>query len=121
MLHSRILGALEDKLARPLTHIFNNSVETGIITEDWKSENVTAIQKKGSRQEPGNYQPISLTSVVYKKMERFVKGRLITHLEMNNLIGDSQHGFQNKRSCLTSLLDFDAQVIDTCDTDNNKG
>ena len=33
---------------------------------------------------------------------------------------DSQNGFRNKRSCLTSLLDFFAQVIDTCDTDNNK-
>ena len=53
-------------------------------------------------------------------MDRLVKGRLITHLEMNNLIGDSQHGFRNKRSCLTSLLDFVAQVIDTYDTDNNK-
>ena len=53
-------------------------------------------------------------------MERLVKGILITHLEMNNLIGDSQHGFWNKRSCLTSLLDFYAQVIDTHDTDNSK-
>ena len=32
----------------------------------------------------------------------------------------TQHGFRNKRSCLTSLLDFYAQVIDTYDTDNNK-
>ena len=39
---------------------------------------------------------------------------------MNNLIGDSKHGFRNKRSCLTSLLDFFAQVIDTYDPDNNK-
>ena len=31
MLHPRILRALEDKLARRLTHIFNNSIETGII------------------------------------------------------------------------------------------
>ena len=49
---------------------------------------MTAIHKKGSRQEPGNNRPISLTSVVYKTTERLVKGRLITHLEMNNLIGD---------------------------------
>ena len=34
MLHPRIFRALEVKLARPLTHIFNNSVETGIIHED---------------------------------------------------------------------------------------
>ena len=38
---------------------------------------------------------------------------------MNNMIGDSQHGYRNKRSCLTSLLDFFAHVIDTYDTDNN--
>ena len=97
MLHTRILGALEDKLARPLTHIFNNSVETGIVPEVWKSANVAAIiHKKGSRQEPGNYRSISLTSVVFKTMERLVKGRLITILEMNNLICDSQHGFRKK-------------------------
>ena len=53
-------------------------------------------------------------------MERFVKGRLITHLEINNLIGDSQYGFRNKHSCLTSMLDFFAQVIDTYDADNNE-
>ena len=39
---------------------------------------------------------------------------------MNNLIGDSQHDFRNKRSCLTIRFDFFAQVIDTYDTDNNK-
>ena len=119
MINPRILRALEDKLARPLTHIFNNSVETGIIPEDRKSANMTVVHKKGSRQEPGNYRPIRLTSVVCKTTERLVKGRLITHLERNTLIGDSQHGFRNKRNCLTSWLDFFAQVIDTFDTDNN--
>ena len=34
MLHPRILRALDYKLARPLKHIFSNSVETGIIHED---------------------------------------------------------------------------------------
>ena len=52
-------------------------------------------------------------------MERLVKGRLVTHLKMNNLIGNSQQGFRNKRSQMTSLLDFFAQGIDTYDTNNN--
>ena len=60
MLHPRILRALEDKLAKPITHIFNNSVETGIIPADWKAANVTAIHKKRSRQEPENTRPIFL-------------------------------------------------------------
>ena len=46
MLHPQILFALEDKLARPVAHIFNNSVLAGNIPEDWKSANVTAIHKK---------------------------------------------------------------------------
>ena len=39
---------------------------------------------------------------------------------MNNLIGDSQHGFRHNHSCLTYLLDFFEQVKDTYDADNNK-
>ena len=86
-----------------------------------KGVTVTANHNKESRQEPGNNQTISLTSVVCKTMERLVnKGSLITHLEMNKLIGDSQHGFRNKCSCLTSLLDFFSKVIDIYDTDNTK-
>ena len=85
MLHPRILLALEDKLTRPLTHIFNNSAETGIIPEDWKSANVTSIDKKGSKQEPANYRPINLTFIVCKTMERLVIGRQIT-----DLIGNEQ-------------------------------
>ena len=46
ILHPRILRALEDKLARTFTHILIISVETGIIPEDWKSANMTAIHKK---------------------------------------------------------------------------
>ena len=53
-------------------------------------------------------------------MERLIKGKIIIHLVGNNLIGDSQHGFRKKPSCLTILLDFFAHVIDTYDTGNNK-
>ena len=119
-LHPRVLQTLEDMLCGPLNHIFNKSSETGIIPADWKSATVTTIHKTGNRQEPGNYRPISLTSVICETMERLIKLKIITHLEGNNLIHDSQHGFRKKRSCLTSLLDFFARVIDTYDTGNNK-
>ena len=41
-------------------------------------------------------------------------------MRATTFIGDSQHGFRNKRSCLKSLLDFFARVIDTYDTGNNE-
>ena len=91
--HLNIYKSTGPDMCHPLTHIFNNSIEIGIMPEDWKSAKVAAIHKKGSRQEPGNYRPISLASVVCKTMESFVQGRLSTHVEMNNLISDSRHGF----------------------------
>ena len=120
LLHPRVLLTLEDMLCRPLNHIFNKSAETGIIPADWKFANVTKIHKKGDRQEPGNYRPISLTYVVCKTMQWLVKGKIITHHEGNNLIGHSQYDFKNKCSCLTSLLDFFASDIDTYNVGNNK-
>ena len=54
-------------------------------------------------------------------MERLIKGKIIALLKGNNLIGDSQHGFRNKHSCLSSLLDFfDCVIFDTNDMGNNK-
>ena len=96
-----------------LTHVFGEWL-------NWKSENMTAIHKKGGGQETGDNRPICLTFIVCQTMTRLVIGRLITHLRMNILIGDSQLGFRNKRNCLTSLVDFIAEVIQTLDTDNNK-
>ena len=75
------MWTLEDMLSGPINNIFNKSAKTVIIPKDWKSANATAIHKKGKRQKPGNYRPISLTSEVCKTMERLVKGKIITHLE----------------------------------------
>ena len=48
-LHLWVLRTLEYMLCGPLNHIFNKSPETGIIPEDWKSANVTAIDKKNRK------------------------------------------------------------------------
>jgi len=39
-------------------------------------------------------------------METIIRDKAVNYLEENKLIKDSQHGFRNKRSCLTNLLDF---------------
>ncbi|KAF2367990.1 Reverse transcriptase domain [Trinorchestia longiramus] len=57
-------------------------------------------------QTPNNYRSISLTSVISKTIERQLKVRITKHLNDQNLITDTQHGFREKSSCLTNLLDF---------------
>ncbi|KAF2347338.1 Reverse transcriptase domain [Trinorchestia longiramus] len=106
----RILKETAEVKSEPLTNIFNRSLETGIVPDDWKRANITPIFKKGNKQIPNNYRPISLSSVTSKTIERLLKGRITKHLNDQNLINDTQHGFRAKRSCLTNLLDFFGEV-----------
>ncbi|KAF2351845.1 Reverse transcriptase domain [Trinorchestia longiramus] len=100
----RILKETAEVISEPLTNIFNRSLETGIVLDDWKRTNVTPILKKGNNQIPNNYRPISLTSVISKTIERLLKVRTTKHLY------DTQHGLREKHSCLTNLLDFFGEV-----------
>ena len=43
------------------------SLEEGIVPSEWKEANITPLFKKGSRNKPENYRPVSLTSVNYSK------------------------------------------------------
>ncbi|KAF2357223.1 Reverse transcriptase domain [Trinorchestia longiramus] len=106
----RILKETAEVISEPLTNIFNRSLETGIVPDDWKCANVTPIFKKGNKQIPNNYRPISLTSVISKIIERLLKVRITKHLNDQNLTNHTQHGFREKRSCLTNLLDFFGEV-----------
>ena len=67
---------------------------------------MTPIFKKGDRGCPGNYRPISLTSIVGKILEGIIVDRIVEFLEENNLLLESQHGFRRHRSCLTNLIEF---------------
>ena len=48
-------------------------------------------------------------------MESILRDKIVQYLEMNNIIKDSQHGFRNKRSCLTNLLNFFNEVYSLYD------
>ena len=114
-IYPRVLKECKNNLVKPLVYIFNKSLETGEIPNEFKLANVTPIFKKGDKSEPGNYRPISLTSVVGKLLESILRDKIVEHLENNELIRDSQHGFRRKRSCLTNLLDFFHDIFNIYD------
>jgi hypothetical protein len=102
----RILVENADILSIPLMYIFIKSLESGKVPGDWKKANVTPIFKKGDKSSPSNYRPVSLTSQVCKVLEAIIRDNIMEQVRKYNFIRESQHGFLNKRSCLTNLLEF---------------
>ena len=88
----------------------NRTMEYGYLTLDWKKAFVSPIYKKGPRNLAENYRPISLTSVVCKLMEKFVKDAVLNHLVENNLLSTKQFGFTSGCSTVIQLLKY----LDEC-------
>ncbi|GAB0207088.1 mitochondrial enolase superfamily member 1 [Grus japonensis] len=109
-IHPRVLRELAEELAKPLSIIYQQSWLTGEVPDDWRLANVMPIYKKGQKEDPGKYRPVSLTSVPGKIMERFILSALTRHVQDNQGIRPSQHGFMKGRSRLTNLISFYDQV-----------
>ncbi|CAM4580634.1 unnamed protein product [Caretta caretta] len=114
-LYLRVLKELADVIAEPLAIIFENSWRSGEVPDDWKKANVVPIFKKGKMEDPGNYRPVSLTSVPGKIMEQVLKKSILKHLEERKVIRNSQHGFIKGKSCLTNLIVFYDEITGSVD------
>ncbi|KFP25072.1 hypothetical protein N325_03550, partial [Colius striatus] len=84
--HSRGLRALARVLVKPLSIIYHQSWLTGEVPSDWKSANVTPIDKKGWKDDPGNYRPVSLTSVPGRLMEQIILNSVMQYMQDNQVI-----------------------------------
>jgi hypothetical protein len=112
---TQLLRELREEVIPALTMIYRQSLRTGEVPEDWRNANVTPIFKKGKKTDPGNYRPVSLTSVCCRILESIIRDDLMKHLMGNDLLTSSQHGFMPNRSCCTNLLEFFETVTSVID------
>ena len=102
----KVLKELAPSIAPILQIIFAKSLKTHQVPEDWKQALISPIYKKGNRDCPSNYLPISLTCICSQLMEHIVTSSMITHLERHNILYHLQHGFRHGRSCETQILEL---------------
>jgi hypothetical protein len=105
-INARMLKECCNELGDILTAIFNKSIKTGQVPDDWRKANVAPIFKKGEKYDPSNYRPVSLTCISCKVLEHILVSNIMKHLQTNNILVDSQHGFRSRRSCETQLVQF---------------
>jgi hypothetical protein len=71
-LHPRFLKELASHICVPLATIFQTSLRTKTLPEEWKQGRISAIFKKGNKKLASNYRPVRRMSIVCKSMEHIL-------------------------------------------------
>ena len=104
-IHPKILKFLSknEGFVNAITVLFNKCIKDGKIPEIWKIATVIPLHKKGSIHLPCNYRPVSLTSILCKVYEKFIRKHILDFIK--DSINSNQHGFSAGKSTLSNLLE----------------
>jgi len=97
-----------------LSVIFQWSQESEEVSVDWKLADIVSVFKKGKKEVPGNYRPVSLT-VSGKIIEKIILGVTEKHPKENAFTGHSEHVLRPGKPFLANLFSFsdkDTQLFD---------
>ena len=100
-IHPLFLKECSEELCVSIADLFNLSLQNSMLPPLWRKAQVTPIFKKGNKHLCSNYRPVSLTVILCKVLESFIRDAIMTHMENNNLFNQNQHGFRSKKSCVT--------------------
>ena len=99
---ARILKSSAHVICPSLLEIINLSITTGVFPDSLKIAKVNPIHKSGPKDDPANYRPISILSVLSKIIEKHITKHLFAYMNKYNILHKSQSGFRKKYSCNTA-------------------
>ena len=112
---AKVLKDAKFIIAPVLTKIINLGYKKNIFPDELKIAVVKAIHKKECHNNPANYRPISILSVISKVFERSAVDQLVKHFETNNLLSGCQHAYRKGHSTVTCLAEFTNNIYESLD------
>jgi hypothetical protein len=98
-----------------LVRLLDITINNATIPSDWKKAIVVPMYKGGDRSMVSNCRPVSLTSVVCKKMEHVIASYLRKIWEKKDWLFEGQHGFKPGYSCESQLITVYQDIADSLD------
>ena len=110
---ARVLKMCSGSIAGAVTNLFNLSLSTGCLPQEWKIHRISPIFKSGSRHNVENYRPVSLLCIISKLLEALVYEKIISFV--SDRICANQFGFLRNRSSVLQLLLSFSSIINGCE------
>ena len=100
-----------------MLYIINLSLSSGVFPDDFKTALVRPDVKNASLHKDlkPNYRPISNLSFFSKLLEKCVLRQLISHLNINNLLGNCQSAYRQFHGCETALIKVSNDILNNFD------
>ena len=110
-----LLKSIIPEIDKVLSHIFNQSLITGIVPSKLKIAKVIPIYKAGDSHVFSNYRPISILPAISKILEKIVYVRLHDFIAKNSILSPHQYGFRPKYSTYMAINDLYTKITDDLD------
>ena len=111
LISSRVLKVILPQILKPLMHIINLSLESGMVPHFYKLVKVLPIYKADRHNVFSNYHPISLLSVFSKILEKAACSQILSYFVVNKLLYQHQYGFRLGHSTEHALLQFTENIF----------
>lgn len=108
---TKIIKMSVSEITCVLTYLINLSFSSGTFPDKLKISIVKPLYKKGDREDPQNYRPITLIPVLSKVFEKCILKRLNNFCSKHGIIKKEQFGFQKDKSTTLAIYNLVATVL----------
>ena len=111
LLSNYTLKASKDVALSYIVTLFNSCIQNGDFPGVYKIAQVIPLFKRGDKENPNSYRPISLLPTLGKLFEKLLCLRMINFLNKSNILSKYQFGFRAKFATEHAITDIYEKLL----------